>query len=891
MTDISSASGILALSPLKIPGSISGVKSEDPKVTDPVGVPLVLTAGRHLKVVADPPFPAADSLELHHNGVRITVPFTVDPDTRRTTFEVPRARLREGANSFHYIARRLSDNDDTSPTQWMLYSLILPGGDDPINDDKDIHEGLGIDLPEDVKQNGVDLVLAGRGVPLTVSYAFAKLHDVVTVNGNNNAEFKHTVTQENLGGAFDITLPKDFFIAGGNSKTFTISYTPEDQLGNPTQNSLPSPPLTIKVDLTPKVELPPAPFVPALVGNVISPNKHPTGFVVRVDGTKGFKAGDKAKLVLRGGAAGAGTPVFTFVALNANFRANFQLTPAFILANAGREVVFTWILSSGGKETESEALTLKLESVNVTDPNFPTAEIVEAYESDSLDLRAFIGDARIVCAPWPLIAAEQKYSLHVLGTGIDDNPKTVVIVVNKTLTAAEVKGGLDQVLPRKELKLFKPGHQLRVRLRVDFHPNENADTTVTFRLKRYTLVTAGMKATLEFVNAPYVVAPMGRLTNIELKLVDENGEFIKEALVYLTIPNNFKYADGTTGRREFKTSLFGELVIKGVIGPDAPKTAYMMNAEYAGKAVGAKLNVAVRGKTGELGIGFVPSGYASFVFGTLLVSPDGTKICINKPLQVGGKLAVVDTTTLQVIDGLIDGLEAYSFDIGPDSKQVFMSSSSSSFRVLIDLDFRSQTRIPATSYNSCACVFNREGTHAYVMSHQGLKKTDILLKSEKDIEYLSGYGPIVRSSDGQRIFFFLERFKSLTSIDATTDKVIKSTYQSGNAVTLAISPDGKRLYADDLTNQKIRIIDSTSLLVTHSVDVLKPGVITLSPNGLLLFFASEGKAVKALDTVSLKEVKTFAVAGDPCSLAVSPDGARLYIAYKNQSFITAIQIE
>lgn len=889
MTDLSNDSKTLALSPPYIVDATPDVKSEDPTAGVPLlGVPLRLTGGGHLKVVVDPPSPGADSVVLHLNGsvTPIDAPVTVDPVTKRTTFEVSRALLRNGLQYFNYVAKRIGGSDEPSPNLWVLYSRDRPGGLDPIVDDQDIHEGLVIDLPEDVKQSGVDLVAAERGVPLTVSYAFAKLHDVVTVNCNG-FPFNHIVTAGDIGGGFDILLPKAAFIGGGNSLTFKIFYTVKDQLGNSTQNSLPSPALSIKVDLTPKVELPPAPFVPALAGNVIFPGKHTAGFVVRVDWTKGFKPGDRAKLVVKGGAAGAGTPVFNFVAFNANFRANFQLTPAFILANAGREVVFTWTLLSGGVETGSEPLTLIIESVNVTDTNFPKPEIVEAYGTNAVDLRAFTGDAKIVCAPWPFIGVGQKYWLHVLGTGMDDNPKTVPIAVGKTLTPEEIHNGLNGVVPRKELELFKPGHQLRARLRVDFYPNENVDTIRTFTLTYYTLVTAGMKAILEFINAPYRVAPLGRLTDISLKLVDETGNFIREASVHVTIPGIFRYSDGTTGRREFKTSLLGELVIRGVTGPDAPATNYTITAEYNGKTVIAKLNVTARGAIGEVDLGFVPHTYIGHGYHTLMVSPDGTKICVMKPANDNGSLAIIDAETLQMSDKSVARLNAFNFAIGLDSNQVFISSTHSYSRTVYDLSTGTQVLIPTNTYNSGGCVFDREGAHAYVTSQQGLRKTDIVFKREKDIPGPSSSGPIILSSDGRRIFTFAGG--SLYSIDTSNDTLVKVVSQGWNANTIAISPDGKRLYADDRSSPRIRVINPETLLTIQSVDVLKPGLITLSPDGRILFFASEG-AVTVLDSLSLKEVKTFPVQGDPCALGCSPDGSRLYIAYKSKTSITAIQV-
>jgi DNA-binding beta-propeller fold protein YncE len=888
MTDISRESGILALSPLKIPGSKPGVKSEDPKVLDPVGVPLVLTAGRHLKVVADPPYPEADSLELHHNGVRITVPFTVDPNTQRTTFEVPRARLREGAHAFHYVTKRFSDNDKTSPTQWVLYNESLPGGDDPINDGKDIHEGLGIKLPEYVIQNGVDLVTAGPGVPLAVTYANIRLHDVVIVtarNGDNYFEYEYTVVQKDLvGGAFNILLPIAFFMGAGNGNAVGISYTVYDQLENPTQNSLPSPSLSIKVDLTPKVELPTAPFVPGLEGKVIIPIKYTTGFVVRVDWAKGFKPGDKAKLVVKGGAAGAGTPVFTFVALNSNFRANFQLTTAFILANAGREVVFTWILLSGGVETESEPLTLTIESVNVTDPNFPKPEIVEAYGTNAVDLRAFTGDAHIVCEPWPFIGAGQKLWLHVLGTGKDGNPKTVVIEgTGKTLTPAQIQNGLAYAVLRKDLELFEPGKELRVRLRVDFSPNENANTIKTFTLARYTLVTAGMKATLEFLNAPYSIAPLGRLTDLLLKLVNEFGEFIKEASVFVIIPNAFTYADGTTGRREFKTNNFGESLIPDVMGPDVPSATYTISAEYDGKVVSAKLNVTARGKVGELDIGSRKNDIA--------FTPDGTRILALKD-GVPGDLLIIDAQSLTVV-GTVSKVSGHAITVSNNSSRAFLGSAYSYTMPVINLLNQELEADISAQVATGEGISTPDGKFGYFIGSSIVLIDMVRLRLEKHLPFSGGWNNYLRRSpNGQYLFVCEHGRKSIVMFGLASNSEIKRSAAFSRAPSgFAISAKGDRLYVSFSEDNWVKVFDANSLLEISLIDVIQPREIITTANGRLLFCGCDDGKIRAINTVTHKLEKIFDVSGKPQHLLLSPDDARLYVGYSDKTIMTVIQVE
>jgi DNA-binding beta-propeller fold protein YncE len=1006
MTDRSIAAETLALTPPLIYGSVSDVKTEDPNVGEPrVGVPLRLTEKGDLQLVVDPLFPSADNLKLYLNGKHIDVPYDVDAQAR-TRFRVPRALLRQGVQYFHYVAERGSGNSsEESPKLWVLYSLNRPGGRDTFGGN-DFHDNLKIDLPEAIKKLGVGPEEAAKGFPLTVFYPFAKLHDVVEVNCNGYT-FTYTVTQNELGGSFDISIPEEALIEGGNSESFLVSYTVRDQLENYTQDGLPSIALSIVVDLTPKemdrpdliedmageeddadtidrsslkdfllarvhvrtplwkkgdsirltytcipaegapvtrtladvlvnrvpdfVELKmpaaqviavawvrvgyslvrsgkvvassyltkaevvgggsselPAPLVPGLVGYSIDPTKHSDGFTVRVDWAPGWKAGDKAKLVVTGGASGSGTPSFGFILFNTNFRANFKLSRDFIMANAKREVVFKWVLLRDGKQTESQPLTLIVERVNASDPNFPSAEISQANGTDVVDLRLFTVDAQVVCAPWLFISLGQTYWLHVLGTGLDDNAKVVEIANGISLTQAQVEKGLDHVLPRAELELFKPGHQLTVQLRVDFYPSENDDTISIFLPKRYTLVVAGMYDTLEFLNAPYTVAPTGRLTNIELKAVDANGDFIKQKSIYVTTPPGFKYADGSTGKREFTTGLFGELIIKGVKAPDTPRASYTLQAELDGKTFIAKLDVLARGKVGELDIGFIP--------GPIAISLDGTKICAISPHHEKGKLVVIDVLNLQVVGAPVEKLNGYNIAINPDSNQVFISSCYNYGALNINLGTGGRDSIRLTPYNWGECAWNLEGTHAYILSGQGLTKVDVLLKREKEVFRSSvfSHGPVLISPDGRRVFIFVSGYSNtyvIRSFDASSDALIKQSAGFHDVKGFAISPDGKYIYLGATSQQKIRVIDSVSLLETRSVDAFKPGVMVMNPDGRLLFTASEDAKVRAIDTVNFQVVKIFDVAGEPKSLALSPDGSRLYVAYNTKTIITVIQVE
>jgi DNA-binding beta-propeller fold protein YncE len=476
-----------------------------------------------------------------------------------------------------------------------------------------------------------------------------------------------------------------------------------------------------------------------------------------------------------------------------------------------------------------------------------------------------------------------------LGTGKDGNPKTVAIAVGKTLTPEQVQKGLEYVLLRKDLELFAPGKELRVRVQVDFYPNEVADTKKTFTLARYTLVTAGMKATLEFLNAPYRVAPMGRLTDILLKLVDENGEFIKEKLLSIIFPLNFKYADGTSGKLEVKTDLFGRVFIRGVRAPDAPGTTYIIKAEYDGNVVTAKLDVTSRGKVDELSTGFGS--------GSIALSPDGTKLFLGSSSTHGENgLVVIDTESFQVLK-TVTKLGEY-FTVGPDSNQVFTSSYSAVAGVgVLNVTNGEIVKIYVQQRNWGRCIWSFDAANVYVSTGaRELWKIDTILKRGKIIaegEICHG-ARFLLSPDGRRLFIYggFNDFK-IVSIATDSEKIIATSAIIQRVIGLAISSDGKYIYlsSPSVYGPQIVILDSTSLSVVRSVDVVAPGVIAVSPDGRLLCYGSEGNKVRVLDSKSYQEVKAFAVADEPFDLKFSPDGSRVYIAHKYRALITVLQVE
>jgi YVTN family beta-propeller protein len=108
-------------------------------------------------------------------------------------------------------------------------------------------------------------------------------------------------------------------------------------------------------------------------------------------------------------------------------------------------------------------------------------------------------------------------------------------------------------------------------------------------------------------------------------------------------------------------------------------------------------------------------------------------------------------------------------------------------------------------------------------------------------------------------------------------------------LALALSPDGKALYAVDHTAQCVALIDTAKGSVTGSIAVDDPNGAVLSPDGKTLYVSS-GKAdrVCKIDTASRRIIGEVGVGRQPMGLALSSDGKTLYCCNKFTNDVSVI---
>jgi len=116
---------------------------------------------------------------------------------------------------------------------------------------------------------------------------------------------------------------------------------------------------------------------------------------------------------------------------------------------------------------------------------------------------------------------------------------------------------------------------------------------------------------------------------------------------------------------------------------------------------------------------------------------------------------------------------------------------------------------------------------------------------------------------------------------------------AGFVAGLAISPDGRWLYATQLYGQMVRVIDLGDGTVRATAELpAEPYTCLLSADGQTLFVSLwGGSKVLTFDAVTLEPRGEIPVGEHPNAMALSKDGSRLFVACANTNAVWVVDLE
>lgn len=107
---------------------------------------------------------------------------------------------------------------------------------------------------------------------------------------------------------------------------------------------------------------------------------------------------------------------------------------------------------------------------------------------------------------------------------------------------------------------------------------------------------------------------------------------------------------------------------------------------------------------------------------------------------------------------------------------------------------------------------------------------------------------------------------------------------------VAISPDGRRVYASDNGANAVSVIDTASQSVVATISVGRsPWGVRVSPDSSTVWVANGGDdTIQPIDAATLVPGKPIAVGLNPEDIAISPDGSMLWVVDVNSGEVTPV---
>lgn len=160
-----------------------------------------------------------------------------------------------------------------------------------------------------------------------------------------------------------------------------------------------------------------------------------------------------------------------------------------------------------------------------------------------------------------------------------------------------------------------------------------------------------------------------------------------------------------------------------------------------------------------------------------------------------------------------------------------------------------------------------------------------------------GGAGVAISPDGRTVYAVGYYTGMISVIDTASDTVSGTitTAYPGYPWGLAVSPDGSTIYVTSLAGVLsppgyVQEIDTATSTVTRTIPVgISPEGVAVNPLGNTVYVTNtSSNTVSVIDLVSNTVAATIPVGTNPYGVAVTPDGSTAYVANQNSNYVSVI---
>ncbi|MHC8337815.1 hypothetical protein [Pseudomonas sp. HLT2-19-2] len=288
------------------------------------------------------------------------------------------------------------------------------------------------------------------------------------------------VTTDNIGKDLEFRLPQEL-IKPLLNRVISVDW----YIARLRQLPLTAPELVLRIGAKALVLQPPE-LVQASPGNIINPLDTQKTATVKVAYT-GMDSTHRVTLFVKG-RDGFGSPALASLQGSSSGTLIFTLPLTAVPANMGTFMSFWYVVTQEGiYDQSSRPAKYEVSNIPNEDINYPRMSIAEAPDHKVLNLNNFTGDAHWTLIAWLFIAIGTRMRVALSGQK-SDGSEYVIMLFDGVITANHASTGLNGVIDREKLKLFKDGTQVYGLSVANFSDKGGADTF--FPMRELTTKTA-----------------------------------------------------------------------------------------------------------------------------------------------------------------------------------------------------------------------------------------------------------------------------------------------------------------------------------------------------------------------------------------------------------------
>jgi YVTN family beta-propeller protein len=266
----------------------------------------------------------------------------------------------------------------------------------------------------------------------------------------------------------------------------------------------------------------------------------------------------------------------------------------------------------------------------------------------------------------------------------------------------------------------------------------------------------------------------------------------------------------------------------------------------------------------------------------IVFHPDGNRawVVYDKSHELG----IVDAETRKLVKRVKIGGNPYNLNFSPDGRYLYVLdwSSDTSNDEIIVWDLKGEKiewRLEVSTWPAHS-VFTRDGRLVYVSGETAGDVTVVDTTTRAAVaRIIHGGGDamgLALTADGKTLYAGAGENKSVLKIDTATNKQVASIAVPGVVHETTLTLDGKFLYVTLRKANKVVIVSTADDKIVKTVDSRGyPDLVTMEPSGKYAFVTNRyADAVSVIDVATHKEVRRIRVGKAPHGMALRPDETR-----------------